>query len=262
MTDHKILGLDIENSGCLAWVWDTGRQFVGIDQIERDWHILCWCAKWLDTDEVMWDSVWRQVGPEGDLTDDRAVVENLAGLIEQADMVYGHNVINFDIRKVKARMMCHEMAPLPPLQVFDTYKQMSRVSRHASHKLDYLSQQLLGENKIKTDRELWTRCEHGDPKAWRDMVDYCARDVQLTEEIYLRLRPWADRHPNLSLLAADGVPRCTRCDSDDLVRDGYYFTTVSVFQRWRCRDCGNRRNRSRISSLEKWQKEGLLTNAG
>jgi len=247
----------------LAHIWQPGQQYVNINQIERDWIILCWGAKWLGSDEVLWDSVQRQrdgrgVFEEGDLS----IIENLVPLLEQADMIVGQNHDRFDLRKIRARMMVHGMEPLTDVPTFDTLTEMRRIAKHSSHKLDWMGKTLLGDEKHKTDLDLWLSCERGDPQAWTKMVEYCNHDVELTEEYYLYLRPWAVRHPNLALLDPDGTVKCGRCKSTNIVKHGTYRTNVSVFQRYKCKDCGNRRIRGRENLLTKEQKSGLLTNAG
>ena len=107
--------------------------------------------------------------------------------------------------------------------------------------------------------ELWTACMHGDPQAWATMLEYNEHDVVLTEEVYLELRGWAGAHPNYGLYtAADESPCCTVCGSDNLIRKGWHYTSVSAFQRFQCKDCGKKmRGRKNFA-----KKDGLLTNCG
>ena len=46
-TGAKILILDIETAPIRAKVWGIWNQNISIDQIESDWFILTWAAKWL-----------------------------------------------------------------------------------------------------------------------------------------------------------------------------------------------------------------------
>lgn len=263
MSDPRILTCDIETSTMLAHIWQPGQQYVNINQTERDWIILCWAAKWLGSDEVLSDSVQRQRGGMGVFEcGDEGIIENLVPLLEQADMVVGQNLDKFDLRKIRARMMVHGMEPLADVPTFDTLTEMRRIAKHSSHKLDWMGKTLLGDQKRKTDYDLWLDCERGGSKAWATMVEYCIHDVLLTEDYYLYLRPWAARHPNLALVSPTGMPECGRCGSTNLSRHGTYKTNVSVFQRYLCKACGNRRIRGRTNLLDIGQKKGLLTNAG
>ncbi len=51
-TGAKILIIDIETAPIRGWVWGIWNQNVSIDQIQSDWFVLTWAAKWLFEDKV------------------------------------------------------------------------------------------------------------------------------------------------------------------------------------------------------------------
>ena len=44
----KILVIDIETSPVLANVWRLFKENVGLNQIQKDWHLLSYSAKWFN----------------------------------------------------------------------------------------------------------------------------------------------------------------------------------------------------------------------
>jgi len=82
-----------------------------------------------------------------------------------------------------------------------------------------------------------------DPGAWEEMKTYNEIDVVKTEALYTRLLPWITSHPTAALYSdpesrAAGRPTCPNCQSLELKPRGRAYTSVSVFQRYRCDDCG------------------------
>ena len=53
----KILSLDIETAPMVGTFWGLWKQNIGLNQIAEDWYILCYAAKWLDTEDVVYDSL-------------------------------------------------------------------------------------------------------------------------------------------------------------------------------------------------------------
>jgi len=78
----------------------------------------------------------------------------------------------------------------------------------------------------------------GDPKAWKQMIQYNKRDVELLEKIYLHLRPWVQNHPNISILE-DKPNGCPNCGSLNLQKRGRGITQTGVYQKYQCNECGS-----------------------
>ena len=79
----------------------------------------------------------------------------------------------------------------------------------------------------------------GDKEALNYMLKYNKKDVTILEEIYLKLRPWIKNHPNMGNLAGD-KEACASCGSSNisLIKGKYYYTNVSKYPLYRCKDCG------------------------
>ena len=103
---------------------------------------------------------------------------------------------------------------------------------------------------------MWKKCLKGDLKSWKLMVKYCRGDISLLEGVYLRLRPYISRHPNI-VIEGDEI-RCPSCSSTNVVKNGFSYTGTAKYQRLKCNDCGSNCRR-KFNLLEKIQKERLTT---
>jgi hypothetical protein len=229
----KILTLDIETSPNLAHVWRLWQENVGLNQLLEASEVLCFAAKWLGDDEVFFASQYE---------DGKYSMVRLAhALLDEADVVVHYNGARFDIPHLNREFISQGLTPPSPYKQVDLLRTVKRQFRFPSNKLDYVCQALeLGAKTQHTGHQLWVDCLSGDPDAWELMQEYNEHDVVITEKLYLKLLPWIISHPTVGLYEhtlAD-EPRCPACDSDNLERRGKAVTQVSVYQRFRCRDCG------------------------
>ena len=192
----KILLLDIETAPLKAYVWSRWRQNIYSDQILSNWFILTWSAKWLFEDNIF---ASKLTSKEALSEDDSRITEELWHYLDEADIVIAHNGNVFDLPRINARLLLHNLLPPSPYRQIDTLKIAQRQFEFPSNKLDDLATFLGIEGKIKTSMELWDRCVRGSDKALAEMERYNKQDVKLLEEVYVTLIPWIKSHPNIGL---------------------------------------------------------------
>jgi hypothetical protein len=231
----NMLLLDVETQPDLVWVWSV-YESSAID-VKEHWQLLSFSAKWLGTKVHVTKGLPDYAGykPGGD---DGALVRDLWKLLDEADIVIGHNAVDFDCKKINARFIAHGLRPPSPYQIIDTKRAVKKVAGFSSNKLDWLCRQLdLGKKLEHQGWQLWKGCMVGEPAAWRTMLKYNRYDVVLLERLYKLLAPWI-RQPNGALW--DSGERCTNpnCRSTRLQKRGIQRMKTRVYQRFQCRDCG------------------------
>lgn len=232
----KILLLDIETAPIHGNFWQLGKQYIRADQIEEDWFIFGWSAKWLLSTEMMSDFVTPK---EAVKRDDKRIMTSIHKLISDADILIGHNIKKFDIPKLKTRFFLNGLKPPMPYQLLDTLSVAWKEFAFSSAKLNYLSKIILSKEKIKTEFELWVRCEAGEQEALDYMEEYCRKDTELLEEVYIELRPWMTQHCNLPVIMDAKEPACINCGSFEFTDEiGYYTTPQNRYEAVRCASCG------------------------
>jgi DNA-directed RNA polymerase subunit RPC12/RpoP len=232
----KILLLDIETAPLRAFVWKLWKQNIYIDQIISEWFMLTWAAKWLLEPGI----VSQKLTPdEARSEDDTRIVETLWHLLNQADYVISHNGKTFDIPKIKTRFLLQGLPPTTYYQQIDTKEVARKEFGFSSNKLDHLAKVLGLECKLDTDFSLWKGCLEGNPESLSYMEEYNKHDVEILEEVYLKLRPYIKAHPNYNLFIDSNEPVCPHCGGKELTFVGYYyFTQTGKYRNYRCMSCG------------------------
>jgi hypothetical protein len=256
----KILILDIETAPIRGWVWSLWKQNVGINQIDKDWFMFTWSAKWLFDKKVMSDRLTKE---EALKQSDKRIVKGIWKLLDEADIVIAHNGVRFDIPALNTRFLMHGMKPPSPYVQVDTLRVFQKQFRFSSNKLAYINKALGLKEKIETGGfELWSQCYAGHNPSLIAMEKYNIGDVVALEDLYLLIRAWIKPHPPVSIYILDGETRCPTCGSKDLQnqKGGDYVTQVNVFETVRCKSCGAVA-RKRKSSVKVHQKETLLISA-
>lgn len=192
-TKPKILIFDIETAPMVGHFWGLFDQNIGLNQIETDWHILSWAAKWLDDppSKVM----YQDQRNSKDVTNDKKILESIRDLLNQADIVITQNGIKFDSKKLNARFLYHEIESPSSYRHRDTLRMAKRHFNLTSYKLEYMTDKFCKKyKKLKHKKfpghELWRECLNGNKTAWKEMEKYNCHDVLATEELYNVLKQW------------------------------------------------------------------------
>lgn len=178
----KTLYFDIETSYYLSKIWQPGyKQFVSYDSVVKYGEIICISYSWNDEKEVTclkWDRNQS----------DKDMISEFINILNEADIIVGHNVDRFDLPWVRTRAMFHNLEMLPRYKTVDTLKLAKSKFRFPSNKLDALGEYLGLGRKIKVDYGLWDRVvEKKDLNALQEMMDYCNQDVLLLKKVFERL---------------------------------------------------------------------------
>lgn len=105
----KILMVDIETAPIKAYVWKRWKENISLDQTLSEWFMICWAAKWLGSKETMSDCITTQEIAE---EDDKRITETLWRLLDEADIVVGHNCLERHTKILKSNLTWVEAGDL------------------------------------------------------------------------------------------------------------------------------------------------------
>lgn len=233
----KVLFFDIETAPLLARIWHPAQRWVSPEQMAHDSFMLTWAAKWLDGKKVMSD---RLTSTEAREQNDSRIVQSLADLVREADIIVAHNINGFDLPRLNSRVAMNKQEPLGPKQTIDTLTLSRKHFGFAYNKLDWLAEQFGVGKKIDTDMELWNRAYMGEVKALKEMERYNKHDVVLLEGIFHYMKPYVQRLTRLFDADHEDQWLCTYCGSEgvnNFQRRGYYRTQISTFPKVQCKVC-------------------------
>jgi DNA polymerase elongation subunit (family B) len=230
----KILILDIETAPNLAYVWRFFKENVGAKQVVEHSEIISYAYKWLGDPKVHYYDV--------QFTSEANILGPLMEVLDAADIVVAHNGNKFDLPTIQGRALVAGLKPPSPYKTVDTLLVARYEFNFPANSLEYLST-ILGVSKKDAHKnfpgfELWSECLKGNSAAWEEMRTYNIQDVISLEEIYLKMRPWMRRHPNIGVFHDQTEITCPKCGGHHLQKRGFAHTNVGRYQRYQCNDCG------------------------
>lgn len=234
----KICFWDIETSGVLAYTWNLyPSNGIPYQSIVDDWFIISACWKFADGKRIQSVSVADDPKRfKKNPKDDYYVIKTLREMLDDVDVLVAHNGDKFDIKSFNARLIYHRLPPLPKILTVDTLKEVKKVAKFTSNRLDFLAQKLGVGHKIIVSSGLWKRACAGEAKAVHEMVKYNKGDVDALEGLYLALRPYMKSHPNI---AEPSTCNCPKCDSDNIRKHKPRITSGGIrYQQFQCQNCG------------------------
>lgn len=249
----KILLVDLETAPLEVYTWGIHEQNVALNQIIKDWSILSFSAKWLDEDKIHYMDTRHKKNPR----DDKQLVKKLCYLLNQADYVVSHYGSVFDVPKIEARRLYHDL-PLFKMPKHEDTKYMSNKGGFTSHKLEYLAKYLKLKVKKLVNRkfngmDLWRQVLNKNMEAWREMELYNKTDVWVLEELYKKLRPRATNINVHTYNKPDDLV-CV-CGSKNFKKNGIDRLASGNYQRYKCGDCGHEPKVTKIPVKKKKLKK-------
>lgn len=231
----KILAIDIETTPLEAYSWGPKWETSLIEVTEYT-KILSFSAKWVDGKQVT--KGWLDY-KKCSIHNDKPIVEEIWKLLDEADIITGHNVRQFDVKIMNSRFLYHGMTPPSPYRIVDTKTEAKKYIRMPSYKLDDLCDYFKIGRKVHHEGfPLWVACMAKDKKATAKMLEYNRTDTLLQEQLYLKLRPFMRNHPNFGMYTDKVV--CPNCGSGKVQSRGNYTlkNNTTEYKRAQCQGCG------------------------
>jgi hypothetical protein len=231
-TKPRIFIYDIETAPLVTYSWTMRDDRPAM--LKKDWELLSFSYKELKVKGTTGIS-------RADFADktDRSLVKALRVFFEQADVLIGHNIMQFDTPKSIAKFAEHKLKPVLPMQI-DTLRIARSTMGFSGNSLDALAQRLgLGRKMKHSGMSMWDACLEGKSSGFREMVKYNKADVDLTEKVYLRIRNYGKHSLSMALLESN-QKGCPSCGSLTAHKKGFQVSEVSIRQSWLCTSCGHR----------------------
>jgi len=252
-TPLKVLVYDVETAPLHSYHWRVWKENIHPGQLQNKTWMICWAARWQDQKTMRSDAVTSE---EAIAENDGRIVESLAELVRKADLIIAHNGDRFDLPVLNTRLLDLRLPPLPPVRTIDTLKIAKRDFKFVYNRLDYLAEFLGLDQKHSMDFEDWLAAIKGDQTAISKMRKYCKHDIEVLENVWNELRPYAKRLPRMVEADHEMHKACPHCGAgiDKLIPEGWHRTNASNFARYKCGECGKR---SRSRSASPFKKMGL-----
>lgn len=177
-----------------------------------------------------------------DPRDDSGLVQVAYAMLHDADEIVTHNGKSFDVKVLNTRLMYYGMPPLDPkIKHVDTKIALKKISLY-SNSLAQAAKFFGIDDKMHWGDKwgTWKRFAFGrDTAEDRKIMDeYCKQDVEVLEQLYLKIRPFHGTNSvnKNQFKAGEG---CPTCGSDNFSKNGTRRNTKTIYQRYLCGDCGS-----------------------
>lgn len=232
----KILILDLEVSPNIVTmpVYDlkVRDKYINPDYVTHDQTIIAVGWRWYGEDQAHCVSV----SPK-DPRNDRYCVQKAAELIDQADIVSGHNLDAFDLKILNMRLMTLGMPAIKKVKTIDTLKEIRKVARFASNKLSYLTG-TLGISE-KTDAPDWRLVMAGDVDELSKCREYCKNDINASHDLLTKVMPHMKGAFDINAWHDLPVYLCPACGSHDTRKNGTVPSHGGTRRnQYKCNGCG------------------------
>ncbi len=156
-------------------------------------------------------------------------------VLESADMWVTWYGKQFDAKFLNTRVLDARLKPLPPTPHVDLYWTARMHLKLTSNRLasvqDFLQ---LKSAKSPLTKRIWRKAQAGHVASIKYIVDHCAKDVNVLQEAYDRLKPYVRQHPSIKWLA----DRECKIDSGRLQSKGIIWQGGKQMRRLKCNSCG------------------------
>lgn len=207
--------------------------------------IICFGYKRLGEDKAHCINAWDfKERWESDVNDDYEIVKAAYHILKDADAIVTHNGKRFDYKFLNSRIVYHRnkkggdksLYPLTKVPHIDTCAVARKELFLFSNRLNDLAKHLNCAQKLENGGwELWVKVLSRHKPSMRLMTKYCKQDVQVLEEVFIKLRGMV-KLPNQRLFGAD-ISSCPQCGENKLIKYGSVYTNSKVYQRLRCKGC-------------------------
>ena len=224
--------LDLEVAPNIAVTWGIHDQTLRYSDLISEWFIISMQYQLLEDKKVSYISVLNDKKRfKKNYRDDYAVVKRAYDFLQEVDVIVGHNIKNYDLKKLKAKFLEHKLPPIEMPFVVDTLV-WARKYGFTSRKLGDLCKKLELTQKLSHEPGDFILAAQGNVDAIKRIVKYGIGDIPTLKDLYLILRPY-ENHPNQN--AFKNYPCCVKCGSARIHKRGTNKT--GEFITWACYDC-------------------------
>jgi len=152
-------------------------------------------------------------------------------------------------------LIYHGFSPLNRIPSIDTCQVAKSKLFLFNNRLNTLAKFLKTETKLENGGwSLWEDVLKRKPKAQKLMAKYCMQDVEVLEQVFLKLRPLIGNLPNYNLFYGKDSKVCPNCGSHRITKDGTRMTRTGLRQRYICNNCGTKSTTDLRDKLPRTQR--------
>ena len=233
MEEPKILIFDEEISKTLAYTFDFWEARINPEDIVIPWFMFCISYRWYGQKKLNNISIIDFPRYKRDKYNDIELLKAFSKVINEADVLVGHNITRFDIKKLNARLILKGLPPTKHTETLDTLQMCRKYFGFTHNSLGAVAEALGYKGKTNNEKGLWRKCFEGDLNAHKKMIKYCNNDIDINTFVFEKLMPFIKNR----MIKRNGEIKCQNmlCGSDNIQKRG----VRNGNQKFSCKDCGS-----------------------
>lgn len=190
--------LEVSKSQYLNYGRKVHNGYLNADDIINEYYIISWAASYVGSKRVFSGCVT----PEQALNwTDKEILQPLYDLLSSADIIAGHNIDAFDLKKVNTRFIVNGISPIlgkdgKKKKTIDSLKIARSHFSFESNGLDVLCQRFGIKGKDRITGKDWREVLKGNEKTLKKVNKYCIGDVKNGKALWEIFAPYAGKSEN------------------------------------------------------------------
>lgn len=212
----NILYIDLEVSKSAFYNYGprVPSKFIRAENIIYEYFVICWSASYMNSSTVWAECVtteeiaaWRN--DEG--SPDKRIMARLQELMASADLIAGHNVDKYDVKRANTRFLLNGLMPVTDKKTLDTLKIARSKFAFEYNGLDYISKKLGLRGKDEINDDDWLRIvKTGDEATLKKVLKYNKGDVRNGKGVLKGLMDYSGKKAHYGSVTLEGSPQYLR----------------------------------------------------
>lgn len=204
-TSASILYIDLEVSK--SRVYNYGLRvrsgWINPEDLDKSYYIICWAASYLHDDKI-----WSNCVSSADAKkwSDERYLKKLNALMHSADIIAGHNVDAYDIKRANTRFLMAGLEPVIGKPTLDTLKIARSKFAFESNRLDFINRTLGFQPKDEINNDDWLRIvKTGDRDVLKKVHEYCRNDVRSGKDLMIKFMNYSGKRKIYGSVGTDKI---------------------------------------------------------
>lgn len=193
----NVLYVDIETSKSIYYSYgrNVKSKWLSGDDLLQEYFIVSWVASYVGKDKYFGACVTGEEALQGT---DKNILQPLYDLMSSADIIAGHNVDGFDIKRINTRFLLNGISPVMTAdgrkkKTIDTLKIARSVFAFEDNRLDWLCKRFGINGKDDISADDWRAVMKGSQETLDKIYKYNRGDVENGKALYNILAPYANK---------------------------------------------------------------------
>lgn len=179
-----------------------------------------------------------------DTAKDDALMPRIHKILSEADIWVTWYGKGFDAKFLNTRILDAGLPPLPDVPHVDLYWTARSNLALTSNRLANVQEFLQSKTeKTRLTKRIWRRAQAGHVQELKYIIDHCQKDVEVLDQVYVKLRPYVRQHPRVA-----GANTCRVCGGPQIGKGLRVTTALGPRQRLQCTSCGHCETRRAVAA--------------